>query len=210
MNKQMTRFRCAVSRVIFGVTFCMAAPFTFAGDLKLSVTDAAGNAMPDAVVFLTSNGTKALTKPLAGFEIAQIGRQFAPQVSVVPVGTPVSFPNKDTVRHHVYSFSPAKVFDLKLYAGTPTTPVVFGGSGVVVLGCNIHDQMAAWLVVVDTPFYGKTDAAGSATLAAVPAGNYTLRVWHSKLPVGSEPQDKALTVSAQNAAQVVVLKNLSP
>jgi plastocyanin len=210
MDQSITHFKRALFSIVFGIAACASAPFALAADLTLSVTDAAGKALPDAVVFVTSAGTHALTKPLVGFEIAQISRQFAPRVSVVPVGTPVSFPNKDTVRHHVYSFSPTKVFDLKLYAGMPTTPVVFGGPGVVVLGCNIHDQMAAWLVVVDTPFYGKTDAAGTATLAAIPPGNYTLRVWHPNLPVGSEPQDKALTVSAHNATQVVVLKNLTP
>lgn len=198
------------SSAVLGVILCTVVPMALAGDLKLSVTDAAGKALPDAVVFLTSSATKALTKPVVGYEIAQIGRQFVPRVSVVPVGTAVSFPNKDTVRHHVYSFSPAKVFDLKLYAGTPTTPVVFGESGVVVLGCNIHDQMVAWLVVVDTPFYAKTDASGNATLTAIPAGNYTLRAWHPNLPVGSEPQDQPLKVSAQDASLVLVLKNLSP
>jgi hypothetical protein len=126
------------------------------------------------------------------------------------VGSAVSFPNKDTVRHHVYSFSPAKVFDLKLYAGTPTTQVVFGAPGVVVLGCNIHDKMAAWLLVVDTPYYAKTDTSGSATLTAVPGGNYTLRVWHPNLPVGAEPQEQPFTASAQNPSGVLVLKNLSP
>ena len=90
-------------------------------------------------------------KPLGGVQIAQAKRQFSPRVTVVTVGTPVTFPNFDTVRHHVYSFSPVKTFELKLYAGVPNAPVVFDKPGIAVLGCNIHDQMAAWVVVVDTP-----------------------------------------------------------
>ena len=87
--------------------------------------------------------------------MAQQGKQFLPDVLVVPVGTSVHFPNRDSVRHHVYSFSPAKKFELKLYTGTPANPVVFDRAGVVTLGCNIHDRMVGWIVVVDTPYYAQ-------------------------------------------------------
>jgi hypothetical protein len=114
--------------------------------------------------------------------MAQRGRQFVPQVLVVQVGTSVSFPNQDTVRHHVYSFSPVKPFELKLYAGTPSEPIVFDKVGTAVLGCNIHDQMSGWVVVVDTPYFGKTDTAGQVQLD-VPEGEHLLRAWH---PMRSE------------------------
>jgi len=128
-----------------------------------------------------------------------------PQVSVVTVGTPVSFPNRDTVRHHVYSFSPVKTFELKLYAGSPHEPVVFDKPGVAVLGCNIHDQMVAWVVVVDTPFFARSGTTGRARIADVPAGAYRMRVWHASLPEGVEPATVPVTVSAADVEQRVVL-----
>jgi hypothetical protein len=108
---------------------------------------------------------------MPGVEIAQADKQFTPAVTVVTVGSAVSFPNRDTVRHHVYSFSPAKTFELKLYIGTPANPVVFDKPGIAVLGCNIHDTMAAWVVVVDTPHHGLTAASGRVRLADVPPGS---------------------------------------
>ena len=117
-------------------------------------------------------------------------------MTVVTVGTAVSFPNRDTVRHHVYSFSPMKKFEIKLYVGTPAAPVVFDQPGIAVLGCNIHDQMTAWVLVVATPFYGKAGVDGVVKLANVPSGNYRLRSWHASLPVGAPAADQALVVDA--------------
>ena len=112
--------------------------------------------------------------------IDQVRVQFAPRVSVVETGASVSFPNSDDVLHHVYSFSPAKRFELPLYSGRPSSPVVFDQPGVVVLGCNIHDQMIAYVVVLDTPVHAVTGADGVVALEA-PAGEYALQVWHERL-----------------------------
>jgi plastocyanin len=103
-------------------------------------------------------------RPLAEQEISQENKQFVPAVRVVTVGTLVRFPNRDSVRHHVYSFSPTKKFEIKLYAGTPAAPVLFDQPGVAVLGCNIHDQMVGWVVVLDTPYFAQTNAQGQALL----------------------------------------------
>jgi plastocyanin len=174
-----------------------------AGPLEVRVTDASGQPLPDAVVFLESPAARAAVKPRAAVEIAQVARAFDPLVTVVPVGTAVSFPNRDTVRHHVYSFSPVKKFEIKLYVGTPAEPVVFNQPGIAVLGCNIHDQMAAWVVIVPTPWYGKAGADGVVRLPAVPAGSYRLRSWHASLPVGAPAADQALAVEA-GAQQLAV------
>lgn len=175
-----------------------------AGALELRVQDSHGAPLPDAVLFLESAAARAAVKPLARAEIAQVARSFDPMVSVVPLGTPVSFPNRDTVRHHVYSFSPVKKFEIKLYVGTPAEPVVFDQPGIAVLGCNIHDQMAAWVVIVPTPWYGKTGADGVLRLPNVPAGSYRLRSWHASLPVGAPAADQALLV--EGATQQVALR----
>jgi len=174
-----------------------------AGPLEVRVTDPGGQPLPDAVVFLESPAARAAVKPRAVVEIAQVARAFDPLVTVVPLGTAVTFPNRDTVRHHVYSFSPVKKFEIKLYVGTPTEPVVFDQPGIAVLGCNIHDQMAAWVVIVPTPWYGKAGADGVVRLPNVPAGSYRLRSWHASLPVGAPAADQALAVEA-GAQQVVV------
>ena len=175
-----------------------------AAAVDVQITDAAGKPLPGAAVFLESKEARAASKPLAGVDVVQANRQFQPLVTVVTVGTPVSFPNRDTVRHHVYSFSPVKKFEIKLYVGTPTAPVVFDAPGIAALGCNIHDTMAAWVVVVDTPYHGLSGADGKLSLPAVPAGSYRLRAWHPGLPPGAPALDQALQVPASGNLPVVV------
>ncbi len=118
--------------------------------------------------------------------LAQVNRQFEPSVLPVQKGTMVSFPNKDTIKHHVYSFSPAKMFELKLYDGSTAQPVVFDKIGVVAIGCNIHDWMRAYIYVVDTPLFCKTDENGKGTILDIPAGRYLAKVWHPRRPRGHQ------------------------
>lgn len=180
-----------------------------AGKVHLTVHDGAGKPLEGAVVFLESPAARALAAPLAGTEVAQRAKRFEPEVTVVTVGSAVTFPNRDTVRHHVYSFSPAKTFELKLYIGTPAHPVVFDKPGIAVLGCNIHDQMAAWVVIVETPYFARSAADGQAVLADVPAGNYRLRVWHPGLAVGAPAADQPLTVGAADQASLFRLTGVT-
>ena len=179
-----------------------------AATITVQVQDASGRLLGDAVAFLESaQASRALgaAKPGGTVEIAQAAKQFDPQVSVVPVGTMISFPNRDAVRHHVYSFSPAKNFELKLYAGTPANPVLFDKAGVAVLGCNIHDNMVAWVVVVDTPYFGRSAKPGPVVISNVPAGSFRLRVWHPGLPVGTAAMDQPLNVDATDMTVAVRL-----
>lgn len=170
-----------------------------AATLEVEVLDRDGKPLPEAVVFLESAAARSASRPLPGVEIEQAAKRFTQAVTVVTVGTAVSFPNRDTVRHHVYSFSPAKTFELKLYIGTPASPVVFDRPGIAVLGCNIHDGMAAWVVIVETPHHGLTAANGRLRLADVPPGSYRLRAWHAALPPGAPALDQALQLPAQGA-----------
>jgi plastocyanin len=162
-----------------------------------------GKPLPETVVFLESREARAAVQPMAQAEIAQVERRFVPRVSVVTAGTEVNFPNRDKVRHHVYSFSPIKPFELKLYIGAPANPVAFDKAGIAVLGCNIHDTMVAWVVVVETPHHGVADARGALRLDNVPAGSYRLRTWHAGLPPGAAALDEALVVPA-GGTQVTV------
>lgn len=191
--------RCAVRPLGRGVLLAgaaWAAAGAAAGTLEVQVSDGSGRPLPGAAVFLESREAKAASRPATGVEVVQANRQFLPPLSIVPVGTAVSFPNRDTVRHHVYSFSAAKKFEIKLYVGTPAAPVVFDTPGIAALGCNIHDSMAAWVVVVETPYHGLTGPDGRLALANVPAGAYRLRGWHPSLPPGAPAAEQSLQLAA--------------
>ena len=154
--------------------------------LEVTVTDQASRPVADAVVVAvpTDPAVAANARPRAE-SLDQIDREFVPKVKPVFVGSTVAFPNRDNVRHHVYSFSPAKRFELPLYAGVPAQPVLFDKPGVVVLGCNIHDWMIGYIYVSESPFFAKTDAQGRATIPDLPARTFVVRVWHARMQ-GSE------------------------
>lgn len=196
---------------LLGVALLCAVSLARAATVTVQVQDASGKPLTDAVAYLESaQASKALSaaKPATAVQIAQIARQFEPRVTAISVGTLVSFPNQDAVRHHVYSFSPAKTFELKLYSGTPANPVQFDKAGVAVLGCNIHDNMVAWVVVVETPYFGRSAKNTPVALANVPAGSYRLRVWHPGLAVGAAALDQAFTVESADASVTVRLAGI--
>ena len=171
-----------------------------AGEISVDVLDSAGAPIENAVVYAEPESKVALTTAPAVIE--QRGKQFNPLVSVVQTGSEITFPNFDSVRHHVYSFSPAKTFELKLYAGVPASPVKFDKAGTVVLGCNIHDFMVAFIEVVDTPYFAKTGKTGKVVLHDLPNGNYTLKVWHYALAKEKEIFEKPFTIKGSETATV--------
>ena len=153
------------------------------GELAVTVRTAKGEPVADAVLSLTPLDTAVpAPPPTAGGEIAQQNQEYTTYVTVVQAGSKVVFPNRDTVQHHVYSLSKAKKFELPLYNPGQAETIVFDVPGVVTLGCNIHDWMLAYLVVVPTPYFAKTDALGAARVTA-PAGRYRLDLWHPRLAV---------------------------
>lgn len=156
---------------------CFISAPVNAAELSVSVADISGAPIINAVVYAEPVG-KPVTKLNSQVAIEQKNKTFIPLVTVVQTGTNINFPNRDLVRHHVYSFSPAKTFELKLYSGVPANPVLFDMPGTVVLGCNIHDTMLAYIHIVDTPYFAKTDHTGKAKLNELPAGQYIVKVWH--------------------------------
>lgn len=187
------------SALLFAAAACHAASVT------VDVLDASGKPLSDAAVYAEPESGAPSPKSARTVEIEQKGRRFIPAVTVIQAGTNISFPNNDTVRHHVYSFSPAKVFELKLYSGEPANPVNFDKPGTVVIGCNIHDQMAAYIHIVPTPYFSKTDAAGKAKLDGLAPGKYRLKAWHSGLPAGAPVAEQALAVSNADASASISL-----
>jgi plastocyanin len=181
-----------------------------AGEIMVIVKDLKGQPVADAVVSLVPLDTAAppaAAPPAEPVIIAQRGEEFDPYVTVVSVGARVNFPNHDSIRHQVYSLSKTKPFEIPLYGPGTEQTVLFDRPGVIALGCNIHDWMSAYLVVVDTPHHLKTPADGLARLAALPAGRYRLDVWHPRL-AGESRRD--VVVAAGDAVTQVISVTLKP
>ena len=184
-----------------------------AADLTALVKDQSGEPLADAVVVASPRGGAPKASRPARETVDQIDKEFVPYVKAVVVGSPVFFPNKDNIRHHVYSFSPAKTFELPLYSGTPAHPVVFDRPGIVTIGCNIHDWMIAYIYVAETPWFGTTGRQGRARLDNLPPGPYSIRVWHPRMEGSEEATARTVTVgtaAAEAAWQLTLKPELRP
>ncbi len=167
------------------------------------VANEAGLPVAQAAVSVYVKGTRATAPAGATANMAQKGRAFQPTLLVVQTGTPVLFPNFDTVRHHVYSFSATRKFEIKLYAGTPAAPVVFDKAGTATLGCNIHDQMLGYIHVVDTPHFGVTGSDGQVNLD-LPAGEHRVQIWWPALGESNPGVEQVLKAGGGQAIMLRV------
>jgi plastocyanin len=167
--------------------------------------DGRGAPLADAVASLHAAGAPG-TAPGATAEIDQRNATFVPGVIGIQAGTRVRFPNSDNTLHHVYSFSPAKRFELPLYSGRRAEPVLFDQPGVVTLGCNIHDWMVAHVVVLDTPWHARSGTDGRVRIEA-PPGDYVLRVWHER---AAEPHSQAITLGPAGTQRDVRIALAAP
>jgi plastocyanin len=178
----------------------LAAP-AIAADIHAMVYDESGKPLPDAVVVAYPDGF-VVDVPRTMDEVEdQINKEFVPYVKPVHVDTRVKFPNKDDISHHVYSFSPAKRFELPLYKGTVATPVMFDKTGVIKLGCNIHDWMIGYLYVTDAPFFGKTEQQGRVDIVQIPAGAYRVHVWHPRMALAEDSTVRRIMVQGSAAVE---------
>ncbi len=182
---------------------CMAALDVSGAGFEARVRSPAGAPVEDAAMVLEPVSGK-VPQPKVQASIEQRNLEFVPYLSIVQKGAAVNFPNRDKLKHHVYSFSPAKTFEIKLYAGQPAQPVVFDKAGEVALGCNIHDWMEAHVLVVESPWFGKTGADGIVRIAQVPAGNYRLRVWHPRQKAAAAIQDVVIGAIPARRAELVL------
>ncbi|MGH8231733.1 MAG: methylamine utilization protein [Steroidobacteraceae bacterium] len=173
--------RSAIAAAALCALSGLAAAPALAADLTASIVDSTGHPVAGVVVVAESD-TPAPDKHQPHSAIMdQQHMQFVPRILVVQTGTAVDFPNSDQIQHQVYSFSPAKIFKLSLYAGHKYPPVVFDRPGLVTLGCNIHDGMIGYIYVTDSPFFGRSDSSGKLQLHGMPPGNYTLTAWHPQM-----------------------------
>jgi hypothetical protein len=181
---------------VLGLAFASGLAHAQTAEIAGTVTDQQGRPVVDAVlVAVPVDGNMRLPQRPRDGSIDQVDKEFLPRVTIVPVGASVTFPNHDDVRHQVYSFSPAKRFELPLYAGVPAQPIVFDKPGVVVLGCNIHDWMVGYVYVSESPFFAKTGKDGKAILTELPMRAYVVRVWHPQLEMSEEATYKTIDVS---------------
>lgn len=155
-----------------------------ASTINVAVFDRDGNPVPNVAVVAESlrqpeDSGRTATEVSAVMD--QVDVRFNPHILIVQAGTAVEFPNSDTVAHHVYSFSRPNDFRLPIYKGNRYPPVVFGDLGTVTLGCNIHDEMLAYVLVVDTPDFGKTNLQGTVSIPTRTSGEWTVRLWSPRL-----------------------------
>ncbi len=193
----MKTFPACLSALLVLIGAAHAAPAS-AGAVSGTVTDGRGAAR-GAVVYLS--GTAA-APPLSSASVDQRDKMFTPHVSVVTRGTTVRFPNDDTVFHNVFAYFQAKKFDLGMYPRGTTKKVTFDKTGLVIILCNVHSYMSAYIMVVDTPYYAVSDGSGHFRLPNVPPGSYTLHGWHESgatltqtVRVGSGPQALSLALA---------------
>lgn len=178
--------------------FALAATSATAATVDVAVTDANGKPAANAVVTLLPDAAPASTSHVAArVVIDQQHETFLPLVVVVRKGGEAVFTNNDTTMHQVYSFSPVKQFQFEIDRGQVSKPVIFDKPGVAAIGCNIHDNMVAYVFVADAPFAAVTDAQGHAEIRDVPDGAWHATAWHPQLRVGKQPAPTALAVSGQ-------------
>ncbi|SNC61450.1 hypothetical protein SAMN04487881_0461 [Marinobacter sp. es.048] len=201
-----------VSVIAVMAALLITAMPTIANAYNLSVTvtvNGSNEPVANAVVSVDSAEQAA---PVSA-EIYQKNRAFHPHVLVIPVGSSVDFPNRDNTQHHVYSFSPAKTFNIELYADRPAAPILFDKPGIVELGCNIHDHMQGFVIVTDTAAVGETDASGQVTLSIDPKGTegsqdkMVLEIWHPRLPDNTRPVTREIERGSEPA---IVTLDLEP
>ena len=206
----------AVTLLVEVALLATPRPVTGAPSVSGTVTGTDGKGIAQAVVFVQDPVPAAAARPPAAAAahpspqvVDQINKAFVPDLLAIEVGTWVRFPNHDQIHHHVYSFSPAKIFELPLYKGEDAAPVLFDKVGVVKIGCNIHDWMSGIILVLPTPYFAVTDGDGRFTLSDLPSGSYTLSAWHALSKIKPEDASQSVRVG-QEPVQVDFTLPLSP
>jgi plastocyanin len=210
MTFNIHRYSSIVASIGIAVCALTIAAQATAAQISAQIKDAAGQSIADAVIYATLTSGTAPTRPKREVSVEQINKEFVPLVSVLQSGTLVNFPNRDKVRHHVYSFSQAKTFEIKLYSGVPGSPILFDKPGEIVLGCNIHDSMLAYMLVVDTPFFAKSDPRGAAVIDGLPAGEYEVQLWYPGTASSARPAAQKIKLSASESASLAFVFSSRP
>lgn len=167
--------------------FAIMLPSIVCAQIKIQLLDQDNQPVSQAVINIPSEIVSDSVAQTAIMD--QVNKQFVPHVLLVNQGQLVSFPNSDDIRHHVYSFSEPKPFEIKLYRGTPIAPGLFDKPGIVILGCNVHDRMVGYIYVTDNSIASVTDENGMAVFEV--QAPKEVKIWHSRL---SESADKSISM----------------
>lgn len=171
------------------------------GALTVTVTDRDGLPVDHVVIYaVPTRIPHDNPREPAPAVMEQRDGAFVPHILVVETGASIEFPNTDEVSHHVYSFSPAKRFELPLYKGNVHAPLTFDTAGTVTLGCNIHDGMLGYIFVVDTPHFTLSNRSGEAVLTGLPPGDYTVSVWTPRIRPERLPVPQQVSIQASNVS----------
>jgi len=197
--------------LVLGALAAAGVSVAAAATIAVKVLTADGKALPDTIVMLHALDAPSRPSPPVAAVMDQINLAFAPDLLVIPVGSTVSFPNTDTTSHQIYSFSPTHRFQLPLYRGKPYPPEHFDKAGLVTLGCNIHDNMVAYILVTDAPLFGRTDATGTWAASALARGRYRVELWHPRLREDAAALAREVSIGDERAELSIRLaKSLRP
>lgn len=195
------------TRSVLGGALLILAAHANAGGLGFEVIDKDGHPVSQVAVYAIPKDSGTMTDALEPDRDAVMDQQagaFVPHILVVETGTKIRFPNSDSVSHHVYSFSPAKAFELPLYKhGAVHEPLTFETPGVVTLGCNIHDDMVGYILIVETPYFAMTDIDGLASFDNLPSGQYSVKVWTPRMRPADLPTSIDATVGGDKGRRTV-------
>jgi plastocyanin len=197
----MRKFRQTMQAIGWLLALLCAAPVQ-GGELTVTVLDRDGEPVPGVAVYVDDAAATSTTGHGLTAVMDQVDTRFVPHLLVVQKGTLVEFPNSDPIAHHVYSFSQPNDFQLPLYKGDVHEPIAFEHPGLVTLGCNIHDQMLAYILIVDGPVFGMTNEAGQVTLDSPVATDATVSIWSPRI----RPRGETLTLDAAAATVAFQLK----
>ena len=182
----------------------------FAAGITVEVVDVNNKAVAGLVVYLEPLENQYLqstqVKPLI---IYQSDKAFSPYVSVISKGAIATFSNKDDITHHIYSVASKNRFSFRIKSGSSNQTEPLSVTGKILMGCNIHDWMSGYLMIVDTPLYSKTNPYGETTLEIPVLGRYNLVVWHPQLSEKNQSISREITVTDGKHYQVRLTKEMA-
>lgn len=208
-NKNITLFLLLLSILLTSKAYSFDGCNNIAADqscVKIMVNSKSGQALAGMVVYLKPLGGQQLTPSTKEIVIGQLGKSFMPYVSVSQANSKVSFVNQDDITHHIYSAGSDNKFSFKIRAGQTNASILFNHESEVAMGCNIHDWMSGYLLVVNTPYFGKTDQQGQISFTVEKQEKYNIVVWHPQMQSEMNRMSKEVSIS-ENSAFTFTLKN---
>jgi plastocyanin len=199
------RLRCTSAAIAVSLACTLAQ----ADPLSVTALQRDGKPLAGAVVTVEAESPGQAAPHPEHATMDQVDLAFVPDVLVVPVHSTVQFPNSDAISHQVYSFSSARRFQLPLYRGKPYPPVTFDQPGIITLGCNIHDNMLAYIVVTTANWFGRTDSHGKWTMPHLPAGRFRVRLWHPLLNESADIE-RLVEGGSEGSLEIRLSRNLRP